>query len=117
METIQIVAERISGSHDPIMYSIGTVAALIAVISGFIALIVLGTGDGGRSKLHNCVGLIFALLTLSCGLIAMIGQIHWAQQTEYMIQISEQTTYLEFASKYEIVEKVSETIFWCVPIK
>ena len=117
METIQIIAERISGAHDPIMYSIGAVAALIAVISGIIALIVSDTSDSERSNLHNYVGLIFALLTLFCGLVAIIGQIHWAQQTEYMIQISEQTTYLEFASKYEIIEKVSETIFWCIPIK
>lgn len=116
METIQIIGERISGAHDPIMYAIGAVAALIAVISGIIVLNMTFI-DHSESKVYNCVGLIFGLITLISALISIIGQIHWAQQTEYMIQISEQTTYLEFASKYEIIEKVSETIFWCIPIK
>ena len=116
METIQIIAERVSSAHDPTMYAIGAVAALIAVISGLIVLN-MAIIYHSENKVYNCVGLIFGLITLVGALIAIVGQIHWAQQTEYLVQITEQTTYVEFASKYEVVQKVSDTVFWCVPIK
>ena len=115
METIQIIAERISGAHDPIMYAIGSICALIALIFGLGALL-MSIGNGG-SEIHNRIGLVLAIITLVSALVALIGQIHWAQQTEYLVQITEQTTYVEFASKYEVVQKVSDTVFWCVPIK
>ena len=53
------------------------------------------------------VGVLFVIL------VCFIAKIGATPRTQYLIQITEETNFVQFNSLYEIRERISDTIFWC----
>ena len=108
METIQILAEKIDVSRSTAGWIILAVCALIGIIS-----IIVGVCTDNDIVESICIFSAFFMLFLI--FISFFLPFCREERTAYLIQITEETNFVEFDSLYKIVERVSDTLFWCLP--
>lgn len=108
METIQILAERIDVGRSTAGWIVLVVCALISIIS----FIVTVCTDNDTVSSISIFCFLFPLFVI---FISLFLPFCCEERTAYLIQITEETNFVEFDSLYKITERVSDTIFWCLP--
>lgn len=108
METIQVLAEKIDVTRSTAGWIVLLVCALVSVISFIITICT----DNYTVSAISIFCFIFPLFVI---LISFFLPFCYEERTAYLIQITEETNFVEFDSLYKIIERVSDTIFWCLP--
>ena len=105
---ITILAERSVAVPSTAWRVIGLVCAAMILIAWGLAHIIQ---DDTARIIFACLMMLFGII----GILVVIFNPFWAQETQYLIQVTDDASYTKFNELYEVKEKISDTIFWCVP--
>ena len=111
---MEVLAERIvmeSAPESTLIPNIGmTVSLAVIILSALI-----GAFSFERNSENVCIFTFLLGCAMFLGFLAwfIINAGHQTEVTEYLVKINNDTSYTDFCRKYEISEKLSDTLYWC----